>query len=282
MALTDFARRIRSLTGFMPPEVLSGRVLNDTDLGQLTRPDRYALWFGQHTVQDYDPADFQDLPDEQRVQLDEVVRQFREAVSDVPVDAPPTPEQYRRGLCALGSLTKILEPYLRDGQRQRVGRAVDRAVRDPHVKYVAMYTWAVSPDQIDQIKASGVQGVLAKSMSADALVSALLQIASGHAFFSAGFRRAKTQCWPGSDFGLTARESEVAALLAEGLRNKEISAALWVSENTVKTHLKSIFQKAGVTSRGEAIVRLTRDPGFERRGDQSLSGPSSAAKRDNQ
>ncbi len=191
---------------------------------------------------------------------------------------------------------RVVELDVRDNPRQSVDIAlfdtyghahlglgrVASLIRDPHVKYVAMYTWAVSPDQIDQIKAAGVQGVLAKSMSADALVSALLQIASGHAFFSAGFRRAKTQCWPGSDFGLTARESEVAALLAEGLRNKEISAALWVSENTVKTHLKSIFQKAGVTSRGEAIVRLTRDPGFERRGEPSLSGASSAAKRDDQ
>ena len=142
---------------------------------------------------------------------------------------------------------------------------ISSLAKDPHVKYVAMYTWTVSTEQVDAIKSAGARGVLAKSMSGDALANALVQIASGHAFFSAGFGRHTTQSWPGADFGLTARESEVAAFLAEGLRNREIATALWVSENTVKTHLKAIFQKAGVASRGEAIVRLTRDPGFVRR-----------------
>jgi DNA-binding NarL/FixJ family response regulator len=59
------------------------------------------------------------------------------------------------------------------------------------------------------------------------------------------------------------RESEVAAFLAQGLRNRDIAGALWVSENTVKTHLKSIFQKMSVRSRAEAIVRISRDGSFD-------------------
>jgi predicted ArsR family transcriptional regulator len=50
--------------------------------------------------------------------------------------------------------------------------------------------------------------------------------------------------------------------LAQGLRNRDIATALWVSENTVKTHLKSIFQKTAVTSRAEAIVRISKDQSF--------------------
>jgi hypothetical protein len=50
--------------------------------------------------------------------------------------------------------------------------------------------------------------------------------------------------------------------LAQGLRNRDIASALWVSENTVKTHLKSIFQKTAVSSRAEAIVRISRDASF--------------------
>ena len=70
------------------------------------------------------------------------------------------------------------------------------------------------------------------------------------------------QPWPGHDLGLTLRESEVALFLAQGMRNRDIATALWVSENTVKTHLKSIFQKTAVTSRAEAIVRISRDASF--------------------
>ena len=67
---------------------------------------------------------------------------------------------------------------------------------------------------------------------------------------------------PGHDLGLTLREGEVALFLAQGLRNRDIASALWVSENTVKTHLKSIFQKTAVKSRAEAIVRISRDASF--------------------
>ena len=79
---------------------------------------------------------------------------------------------------------------------------------------------------------------------------------------SARFRRSVRQPWPGHDLGLTLREGEVALFLAQGLRNRDIASALWVSENTVKTHLKSIFQKTAVKSRAEAIVRISRDASF--------------------
>lgn len=48
---------------------------------------------------------------------------------------------------------------------------------------------------------------------------------------------------------LTKRERDIALLVADGLTNKEIGAALWISENTVKTQLKRIFEKLGVNSR---------------------------------
>lgn len=53
---------------------------------------------------------------------------------------------------------------------------------------------------------------------------------------------------------LTPREIEVLQLLAEALPNKEIAAALGISEHTVKFHLSSIFGKLGATSRTEAVT----------------------------
>jgi DNA-binding NarL/FixJ family response regulator len=52
---------------------------------------------------------------------------------------------------------------------------------------------------------------------------------------------------------LTERESEVLNLLAEGLANKQIAAALGISEHTVKFHVSSIYQKLNVTNRTEAV-----------------------------
>lgn len=57
-----------------------------------------------------------------------------------------------------------------------------------------------------------------------------------------------------SQEALTGREIEVLELLAEGLGNKQVAAALGISENTVKFHLGSIFGKFGVSSRTEAVT----------------------------
>ncbi len=63
-------------------------------------------------------------------------------------------------------------------------------------------------------------------------------------------KKAQTQ------FGLSDREMEVVTLLAQGLCNKEIGSKLFVSEHTVKGHLKSITRKLGAESRGNIIAIL--------------------------
>ena len=54
---------------------------------------------------------------------------------------------------------------------------------------------------------------------------------------------------------LSERELEVLYLIAAGLRNKEIAEKLFISLNTVKTHLKNINGKLGVTNRTKAVAR---------------------------
>ena len=142
---------------------------------------------------------------------------------------------------------------------------------DPHVGHVAIYTWSLTAEQRDAATSAGASGVIAKSTTAAGLVAAIEEIANGKEFVSPAFGRLVAQPWPGHDFGLTVRESEVAVFLAEGLTNRDIAAALWVSENTVKSHLKSIFRKAEVTTRGQAIARLMADAGFRRRSSEPRS-----------
>jgi DNA-binding NarL/FixJ family response regulator len=65
--------------------------------------------------------------------------------------------------------------------------------------------------------------------------------------------------WPGARLGLTQRESEVLALLVGGLSNKAIAGRLVVSDDTVKTHLRSLYRKLGVNDRGGAVATALRE-----------------------
>ncbi len=77
--------------------------------------------------------------------------------------------------------------------------------------------------------------------------------------------------------GLTERELEVAGLLALGLGNDEIAATLFVSRNTVKTHLKHIYEKLGARSRTEAVARCLELGLLEEATDAAPDGATSAA-----
>jgi DNA-binding NarL/FixJ family response regulator len=57
---------------------------------------------------------------------------------------------------------------------------------------------------------------------------------------------------------LTAREREILALVAEGLRNAEIAQRLFVSPRTVDNHVSAILRKLGAASRGEAVRNAAR------------------------
>ncbi|MGE4427064.1 MAG: response regulator transcription factor [Solirubrobacteraceae bacterium] len=74
------------------------------------------------------------------------------------------------------------------------------------------------------------------------------EVASAPAGFAADAGRAR----------LTARETRVAELLAEGRSNREIAASLVLSPETVKSHVSSILRKLDASNRAEAVSRLAR------------------------
>lgn len=61
---------------------------------------------------------------------------------------------------------------------------------------------------------------------------------------------------PAIECPLTARELEIATLVAQGLTNGEIAAQLWITQNTVKQALKRMFKKLGVSARAEMVAKL--------------------------
>jgi NarL family two-component system response regulator LiaR len=184
--------------------------------------------------------------------IESMLRPFRSSIEVVELDIERNPDQFVD--------VALFDPY---GHPQLGLDRIRDLAHDPHVGVVVVYSWSFAADRVDAARAAGARGVFAKSMTADDLVDAIRLVADDQEVVSTSFGRAVRQPWPGHDAGLTLRESEVAAFLAQGLRNRDIAAALWVSENTVKTHLKSIFQKLSVRSRAEAIVRISRDGSFD-------------------
>ncbi len=134
---------------------------------------------------------------------------------------------------------------------------VQSLAADKRVGVVAVYTWRLPPGQVEALLAAGARGVLAKSLPAEVLADAVIAIHRGETVVSPVFARSSEYAWPGRDLGLTFRESEVAAFLADGCSI--------ISEHTVKTHLKAVFRKTGVASRAGAAVRIAEDAGFRRR-----------------
>lgn len=148
-------------------------------------------------------------------------------------------------------------------------RGVERVrelAASPLVGTVVVYTFHTDPDGLAELVAAGAKTVVSKAAVGSELVAALEDAAGGGGTLPLGQRRARQDpMWPGAESGLTPRESEVAALLCSGAPNRAIAAALCVSENTVKTHLKAVFQKLHVSTRAQAVAHLMTTPSFRRR-----------------
>ncbi|MEZ4411001.1 MAG: response regulator transcription factor [Polyangiales bacterium] len=115
---------------------------------------------------------------------------------------------------------------------------------------------------LDRIYPSPAAGVISRLASPEALVAACWAIARGLTVLDPGFaalpRVERDSGPPLPAEGLTAREVETLALLAEGLSNKLIAARLGISEHTAKFHVTAVMTKLGATTRTEAVVRAAR------------------------
>lgn len=98
-------------------------------------------------------------------------------------------------------------------------------------------------------------GYLEQAASGEIVIDPLLagRVALSAARLSAG------EFWPGAHLGLTQRESEVLDLLVSSHSNRAIAARLVVSEDTVKTHVRNLYRKLGVSDRGSAIAVALRE-----------------------
>lgn len=105
---------------------------------------------------------------------------------------------------------------------------------------------------------AGADGFALKTEPPQNTLAAIRQIAAGQLVFPQAARRWLTGVATRDPNALTEREEKVLSLLAQGLSNAQIAAALHLSENTVKFHLRNLFAKLGVSNRTEAAAKYHR------------------------
>ena len=135
--------------------------------------------------------------------------------------------------------------------------------RGERPRVVALTTYADDASVLGALRA-GARGYLTKDAGADEIRAAVEAVARGEAALDPAVQRhvVAALAAPGEPAslapelpdGLTPREAEVLALIADGLTNTEIAERLVVSAATVKSHVNHIFAKAGVRDRAQAVV----------------------------
>jgi NarL family two-component system response regulator LiaR len=148
--------------------------------------------------------------------------------------------------------------------RERVTGPVEQVINETDAK-VVIYTWHLEPELVQEALDKGAAGCLAKTMDALDLVTAIEKVRGGSVVVSDVEPRATLRAeirngdWPGRDHGLSARESEVLALIAQGLSNQEIADRAFLSINSVKTYIRSAYRKIGVERRTQAVIWATQN-----------------------
>ena len=144
--------------------------------------------------------------------------------------------------------------------REQVEGPVAEILRSATAR-VVLYTWHLDPDLVREALAAGASGCMAKSSSALDVVEVLEKVAAGSVVVSPDPGPDATVVggdWPGRDAGLTARESEILALIAQGLSNQEVARRAYLSINSVKTYIRTAYRKIGAESRTQAVLWATQ------------------------
>jgi len=129
--------------------------------------------------------------------------------------------------------------------------------RRDHPVCVLLLTAFADGESIQAALQLGAEGFALKTESPTQTLEAIRQVAQGRLVFPRAAQRwmaVYRQSAPQPEGSLSEREKAVLVLLARGLPNAEIATALVVSENTVRFHLKNIYEKLQVTNRTEAVA----------------------------
>jgi DNA-binding NarL/FixJ family response regulator len=129
---------------------------------------------------------------------------------------------------------------------------------------VMMLTVFDNADEIFKSLAAGATGYMLKKTPPARLLEAISELVNGGSPMSGEIARkvvqtfAKPSNHPFPEANLTAREEEILSFLSKGYLYKEIAAELFISIDTVRTHIRKIYQKLQVRTRTEALLRCMK------------------------
>ena len=126
---------------------------------------------------------------------------------------------------------------------------------DPQAAIIILTTYDHDEDVYAGLRA-GARAYLLKDVQPEELFKCIRAVHRGETYLQS--KIASKLALRVQEEALTDREVQILGLLAEGKSNKGIAQALFISESTVKTHLKSLFTKLDATSRAEAIAFAAR------------------------
>ena len=125
---------------------------------------------------------------------------------------------------------------------------------------VLMLTISKHDEDLFGAIAAGADGYLLKNAEPDELRRAILHVAEGRSVLSPEITARVMKAVKGTqtislEIGLSKREMEVLACLAQGMTSAQIASGLYITENTVKTHVRHILEKLEAANRAEAVSR---------------------------
>jgi two-component system NarL family response regulator len=152
---------------------------------------------------------------------------------------------------------------------RRTGVEACRAIKEvvPAAKIIMLTVSDEEADLYESVK-NGASGYLLKDSSIEEVAQAIRVVNEGQSLISPSMavklidefkQMSKPEREQGPGLRLTDRELEVLRLVAKGLNNREVAKELFISENTVKNHVRNILEKLQLHSRMEAVMYAMRE-----------------------
>jgi NarL family two-component system response regulator LiaR len=151
-----------------------------------------------------------------------------------------------------------VDVVLYDSFGQVQGSRIDVAglMTNLHAKLV-VFSWNTETAIVEDSLRAGADAYLSKGLTGEGLVDALERVHAGERITPFTVEMSEGDDfgrWPGSEHGLSPRESEVMALICQGLSNQEVAARAFLGVNTVKTYIRTLYRKIDVDSRTKAVL----------------------------
>lgn len=128
----------------------------------------------------------------------------------------------------------------------------------PHLEFMMLTVQRDASSVFDSLKA-GAAGYILKDSEPTFIMSSIREVVQGGAPMSSEVAKMVISSFQKNvENPLTQREQEILKLMSEGSDYKTIAASIFISPETVKSHIKNIYSKLHVNSRGEAITKAFR------------------------